>query len=487
MKKYLLILIYGITLSFTFLISFLFAYDRQKAVEYANKWWNTDLNGDGCCDYVNGSLASPQGPYTWYYGINNDPNNIATNEGDNTIPDGYLLDWGYDCANFASQVLIAGGILMNGPGQGGTYPMAEDLRKYLRDVIGATETFPFPSNLEPGDIIFLLEGGEAVHTLIVLKNLGNDAYIAAHTYDRNSLDPLSRNYKRTLLNEYPSEPKAYLHIPSFLPPYVQDVKVYEGEKLRYHVHWEDVVEKGRVVKREKKFEERGDEGVIADAFGGEEKGFGLDRRWVKDDYLKEGREGVELEFEITFSQAVVEVKEVTFGLCPPYKPDERGKGGKKVECSSLEGKVWRGRVRILPEDIATEDREEPFKMGPLEKIIYRENKEGSIRGGNVLRIVGGKNSRGMEIDSDPTTVARIVTDGSGQKVWEGYEAITTILCPALTEEFFPCGEGIPDIKHTVLTNEHPELEGLPLEERYHQDRNHRIYLGDTYVMERVIR
>jgi len=104
-----------------------------------------------------------------------------------------------------------------------------------------------------------------------------------------------------------------------IPPYVQDVKVYEGGKLRYHVYWEDVVEKGEVVKREKKFEERGDGSVVADAFGGEEEGFDLDRKWVKHPCLEEGGEGIELEFEITFSQAVSEVKEVTFGLCPLEK------------------------------------------------------------------------------------------------------------------------------------------------------------------------
>jgi hypothetical protein len=187
-------------------------YDHQAAAEYARMWWQTDkfirlidestgnfyyIDGqDGYCDHVN----TAQG-YTFYYRINNsdDPKDTRNNGGDHTIPvdpSGEYGDWGFDCANFISQCLIAGGLKLNGIGQGGTITNVRDLDNFLNGgqaaamTINASDDWQslIPNDLAEGDVLFFYgndNDGAHEHATIAIGGTGKDIILAAHSSDEN--------------------------------------------------------------------------------------------------------------------------------------------------------------------------------------------------------------------------------------------------------------------------------------------------------------
>lgn len=131
------------------------AYNRQAAVDYARKWWNS---------------ANPAYP---------------------TFQD--------DCTNFISQCLRAGGATMTGypnrskgwwiQGRNWSYSwsVVQALRNYLdtsRQGLQARRVYSV-SELELGDIIFLdFEGdGRMNHSLLVTSFVNGEPYVHAHTYN----------------------------------------------------------------------------------------------------------------------------------------------------------------------------------------------------------------------------------------------------------------------------------------------------------------
>ena len=143
---------------FTIFSSKLYAYNRNRALEYIDIWWDSDLDDDGIHEHINPL-------YTEYY------------------------DVGGDCANFASQVLINGGIRFGtyGYGVGGTIPGAENLRVNLRNHHGANEYLYLHDSIKEGDIIFWTNSDttpDADHTLEVRIRAGSNIYTAAHDNDR---------------------------------------------------------------------------------------------------------------------------------------------------------------------------------------------------------------------------------------------------------------------------------------------------------------
>jgi len=152
------------------------AYDRQAAIYYANMWATKDMSDDG------------RGYNPEYYD--------------------YTLEGG-DCANFASQCLIAGGVTLSSVGYidgKGCIPGAETLRQSLRTNHDALESGLLPDALTIGDIVFLVNG-EAWHTLFVVDRIGNDIYINCHTDDR----------KHAPLTEFAGESMVYLSLDSTPP------------------------------------------------------------------------------------------------------------------------------------------------------------------------------------------------------------------------------------------------------------------------------
>lgn len=102
---------------------------------------------------------------------------------------------GGDCANFASQCLLAGCRGMNYTRDTGWYyrsmadrapawSSARFLRRFLLRTSGPgpAGTPADLSELLPGDLIFLAQNGRPYHTLLVVA-AGEDPLIAAHTID----------------------------------------------------------------------------------------------------------------------------------------------------------------------------------------------------------------------------------------------------------------------------------------------------------------
>ena len=179
--KLLLFILIIFTLNISLFPTTVFAYERQAAVTYADKWWTRDEAG-----YYN----------RMYY--------------DYSMPERNPLGSAAgDCANFASQCLIAGGVTLNSVGyidDKGCIPGAETLRQSLKTNHDVLESVFLPEELTIGDIVFLVNG-EAWHTLFVVDRIGNDIYINCHTDDR----------KHAPLAEFAGESMVYLCLDSTPP------------------------------------------------------------------------------------------------------------------------------------------------------------------------------------------------------------------------------------------------------------------------------
>ena len=145
------------------------SYSVNKAVTYAQKY--TDNSG------------AMSGTYNTEYNIYKYPN-----------PKAYL---GYDCANFVSQCLYAGGLKESNSwrrvtrGQdykkvtgGTTWVSATELYKYLKNQGYAYETVKSDlSNIHTGDVVFMdFDGnGTADHSTICTGKSGKTPYFCAHS------------------------------------------------------------------------------------------------------------------------------------------------------------------------------------------------------------------------------------------------------------------------------------------------------------------
>lgn len=151
----------------------------------------------------------------------------------------YLADWAYkrnsaytpqflDCANFGSQCLIAGNIILK-PGQGApnnTFPLANDLKTYLEsnlsintDDKSASDNITYRSNIKMGDIIFWTYGtGWARHTLVVQENTGSDILYGCHTSD-NLNASLQTNWEKNILR--------YIYLPD--APIIKYIEVTQKQ------------------------------------------------------------------------------------------------------------------------------------------------------------------------------------------------------------------------------------------------------------------
>lgn len=174
-------------------------YNRQLAVSYAEKWWDTDRDGekqdarrgDGFVDYINWPT------YTWYGKERGAW--VSYNRGTNHNV--LISSHGFDCANFGSQCLIAGGVDLGfgtkkenserGIGRGGTTFSVVKLRDILKTIATKYEfTSPeqAPSELTVGDIVTwygVVRGVLYNHTTVVVGGSGKDVILVAHTTDRN--------------------------------------------------------------------------------------------------------------------------------------------------------------------------------------------------------------------------------------------------------------------------------------------------------------
>lgn len=130
-------------------------YNRQKAVEYAQKW-----------------------------ALSHNPNFYQ------------FEDIGGDCTNFISQCLLAGECDMNYNKYFGWFyvdsnnrsPSWASVEYFYRFLTTNTKQGPFATqttlqNLKIGDIIQLRQGNVFNHTLIISKILNGEIYICAHTDD----------------------------------------------------------------------------------------------------------------------------------------------------------------------------------------------------------------------------------------------------------------------------------------------------------------
>lgn len=173
------------------------AYDRRAAVAYITEWWNKR----------------------------------------NRDFDDYSAPRGGDCANFGSQVLIAGGIRFRPAGTQDVDPFgaivsANKLRNNLIASHGVIESGSQPGNLAPGDIVFLLNqpcgpDASAWHTLVVKKVVGGIPYVASHSNDRSGESERDRLDDPLLA----PLPKAYLHIPD--SPVVDQVQLMQDLQVKY--------------------------------------------------------------------------------------------------------------------------------------------------------------------------------------------------------------------------------------------------------------
>ena len=168
MKKTLLIL----------LIISISCYNREKAVSYANLWWNS-ANHDCSTDYLSCS------PYSYF--------------GSESC--GYPSQGG-DCANFVSQCLIAGDhpplnigdFPCRGYPCGVEEPGATNLENCLHDYFGWESTCGYlqepPDNIQPGDVLVYHENGcgdGKSHATLVVEG-GKNALIACHSSNHYGID-----------------------------------------------------------------------------------------------------------------------------------------------------------------------------------------------------------------------------------------------------------------------------------------------------------
>ncbi len=179
------------------------AFDRVKAVQYIDLWWNSDLDNDGIHENINY-------PYGQYY------------------------DSGGDCANFGSQVLIAGGLKFGteGSGAGGTITLAENLRNYLKSKYQSIESPNIFSEISESDIIFWTNHDslpDADHTMEVRTRVAEQVATASHDNDRNGLN-LSGDNPYNFLPV--GAQLAFLHI--YDSPVVKQVLISQVERIKYH-------------------------------------------------------------------------------------------------------------------------------------------------------------------------------------------------------------------------------------------------------------
>lgn len=161
-------------------------YDRDAVATYAGEWWNTDLDVDGKVDNINWPTHS-------YYLKNGTSYNRSTNH------NALNKDFGWDCANFGSQCIMAGGVNLGlgsaentdkGIGRGGTTIRVGKLRSLLKS-ISTTHKFERKEDaaviLSTGDVVTWqkITGDVTInHTTIIVKGSGPNALLAAHSNDR---------------------------------------------------------------------------------------------------------------------------------------------------------------------------------------------------------------------------------------------------------------------------------------------------------------
>jgi hypothetical protein len=120
-------------------------YNPDGAVTYASNWWNTDQNTNGVVDHVNNPSEScllfatactpePDTLRSFFYYSTSNPDKIQTMGVDPvTDPTRFFASQeanGDDCTNFASQVLIGGGMSFAGIGYQNN-PLNENKAIYL--------------------------------------------------------------------------------------------------------------------------------------------------------------------------------------------------------------------------------------------------------------------------------------------------------------------------------------------------------------------
>ena len=172
------------------------AYDRLKAVAHAQLFWSKDVTG-----------------YNPAY------NDYSSTDWEAIL--GFLLPgiearYG-DCANFASQNLIAGGLtLAQGPGldDKGAIPIVSNLatnlgtsqRVKIVAQIDYRTTQTAPSWLVPGDIITWGDDSRAFrHSGTVVEGTGNSSLVSYHSNDRKNVAwdfPASQDDNKWLINFY---------------------------------------------------------------------------------------------------------------------------------------------------------------------------------------------------------------------------------------------------------------------------------------------
>ena len=148
-------------------------YDRQKAIDYAYKWWNS---------------RNPN-----FYNFDN---------------------LGGDCTNFVSQCLYAGGIEMNKNILGWYYinlnsrsPSWTGVEQFFEfattntSILGVKAKVITISDIEIGDVIQLMQYGERFHhSLFVTKIIGekklNNIYITCHTRDSKDKNLSDYNFQK---------------------------------------------------------------------------------------------------------------------------------------------------------------------------------------------------------------------------------------------------------------------------------------------------
>ena len=154
-------------LLFSLIIS-ISSYNRQKAVDYAEKWWNK-ANHDCKSDH------DACTPYSYW--------------GSESCG---FKSHGGDCANFVSQCLLAGGHPKLTKGECRRYPCgveevgATKLAHCLKDSYGWKSTCGHreapPKNIKKGDVIVYFEGSKCTgnsHAAIVVSG-GKSPTIACH-------------------------------------------------------------------------------------------------------------------------------------------------------------------------------------------------------------------------------------------------------------------------------------------------------------------
>ncbi|PCI39451.1 MAG: hypothetical protein COB53_03250 [Elusimicrobia bacterium] len=172
-------------------------YQRDKAVEYALTWWQTDTNLNLKCNRIN------RDKYRWYY----EPSIIIKiadlfldiePPSDDCLSDSKIVCGtgmvGRDCTNFVSQALLEGGIKFGSPGGkpnphaigfNGTMVNVPALGAAVRSISTvAKSTFAAgaPAWLEPGDVV----QWNNFHMTIVSSGNGTGARFSAHSCPRST-------------------------------------------------------------------------------------------------------------------------------------------------------------------------------------------------------------------------------------------------------------------------------------------------------------